>query len=93
MHELPIRCLPENIPSHISLEISHLLIGDSILIRELELENVTINYPGDQTLVSIMRPREIIELEEEEDEEGLEGEEGVEGEGGEAADSEQPKEG
>ncbi len=77
VHEMSIRCLPKDIPDHISVEITELQIGDSILVRDLKLENVMINIPEDQALISIIQPREIIEpvieeLEEEELEEGVE---------------------
>lgn len=80
VHELSIRCLPKDIPDHIAVDITELQIGDSILIRDLELENVIINIPEDQALISIIQPREIIEpvIEELEGEE-LEGEELEEG--------------
>lgn len=87
MHEISIRCLPKDIPDHIEIDISHLAIGDSLLVRDLDLENYTINFPEDQALISIIQPREIIEpeLELAEGEEGEEGEEGAEGAEGEAS--------
>ncbi len=89
VHEVSIRCLPKDIPEHIHVDIANMDIGDSVIVRDLDFEGLTFNVPEDQTLISVIRPREIIE-EEEELEEGLEeGEEGAEGDaesgGGEAS--------
>ncbi|GMQ81395.1 MAG: hypothetical protein BMS9Abin05_0826 [Rhodothermia bacterium] len=94
VHEISVRCLPKHIPDHIDVDISHLNIGDSILVRDLDLENVTINFPEDQALISVIQPREIIEpeIEELEELEGEEGEEGAEGEASEEGAEEGGKE-
>ncbi|MCZ6705890.1 MAG: 50S ribosomal protein L25 [Bacteroidetes bacterium] len=99
VHEISVRCLPKHIPDHIDVDISHLNIGDSLLVRDLELENITINFPEDQALISVIQPREIIEpeIEEleveegEEVEEGKEVAEGAEGEASEGGGDERPK--
>ncbi len=84
VHKISIRCLPKNIPDSIDVDITSLEIGQSILVRELNIEGVKINAASDQTLIAITRPREIevVEVDEEllEGEEGIEGEEGLEGE-------------
>ena len=82
VHDISIRCLPKDIPDHIAVDVTPLEIGDSILVRHLEIENITINIPEDQALISIIQPRELIEpvVEELEGEEleGVELEEGAE---------------
>jgi len=81
VHEVAIRCLPKNIPDMITLDISDLDIGDSIQVRDVSIDGIEFDVPGDQTLVSVFLPREIEEEElEEELEEGEEGEEGAESE-------------
>ena len=77
VNKIMVRCLPEFLPDHIEVDITNLKIGESILVRELEVENVEIRAAKDQTLIAIARPRVIIQLDE--DEEGEEGEEGAEG--------------
>jgi large subunit ribosomal protein L25 len=71
IHKIAIRCLPKHIPDNIEIDISGLSIGQSILIREIEVEGVSFDAPPDQTLIAITRPRELT-VDEEEDEE-LEG--------------------
>ena len=57
------------------VDVSNLHIGESILIKDLKLENITILNPEDTSVVSVITAREI---EEEETEELLEEEESVE---------------
>lgn len=85
IHELTVACLPINIPDSLSVDITHLDIGDSIHVSDLEFENIEIVTPPQQTVVSVTAKR--VEVEEPTEGELLEGEEGVavEGEGGEAA--------
>lgn len=89
LHELEVRCLPKDIPSHIDIEVSQLAIGDAIHISDLDIEGVELLGRPEQTVITVVPPR-MLELEEEEeaevvlDEEGRpvvpeEGEEGEEG--------------
>lgn len=77
VHELTVRCLPKDIPSHIDVDISHLKIGDSIHVGDLEMGDLEFITPDRQTLVAVVAPRLVVE---EEEEEGLGLEEGVEDE-------------
>lgn len=71
MHEIEVRCLPKDIPDHISIDISHLSVGDSMHVSDLEMENVTFETSPERTIVTVVPPR-LLELEgEEEEEEGL----------------------
>ena len=72
--ELTVSCLPKHIPTHISVDVTDIDIGDAIHVRDLEVENVDIAAPSDQILMSVKRPRvEVVVAEEEEEgeEEGL----------------------
>lgn len=84
LSEVEITCLPKDIPSHLSVDISELNIGESIHISDLSFENIEFRATQSQTVVMIHAPR-VIEVEEEEvlDEEGA-AEEGAEVEEGEA---------
>lgn len=92
LHELEVRCLPKDIPSHIDVDIADLSIGDAIHIEDLVVEGVELLGRPEQTVVTVVAPR-LAEVEEEEelevelDEEGRpilpEGEE-AEAEAGEA---------
>jgi len=83
---LPVKCVPEKIPVSISLDVSALLVGDGLQIKDLAAlpEGVTINLPLNQTVALVVAPRK------EREEKAAEGEPGAEGEvaEGEAAEGE-----
>jgi len=68
-HELEVRCLPKDIPSHIEVDISELSIGDALHIRDLEWEGLTFQGRPEQTVVTVVQPRVVVEEVEEVDEE------------------------
>lgn len=92
MHILRIRVLPEHIPGDYTVDISTLEIGDSLHVRDLELEGIMPLDDLSQTIVTIRPPKsealltssliteEEPEEELEEGEELAEGEESIEGE-------------
>lgn len=92
LYELEIRCMPKDIPGHISVDVSDLNIGDSLHVSDIELgEAIELLTDPARTLVNVAAPRVEVEPEVEEalemyDEEGNlierpeEGEEGAEGE-------------
>lgn len=65
-HELEVTCLPDNIPSHIDVDISHLRIGDSIHIGDVKIEGVDFSASDERTIVTVVAPRVEIEPEVEE---------------------------
>jgi large subunit ribosomal protein L25 len=69
LHKLDIECLPANIPQHIDLNIQDLKIGDSIHIKDLSLENITVLNPEETVIISVTHPKaekeEVVEEEEE----------------------------
>ena len=75
LNEVDITCLPKDIPSHLTVDISQLEIGDSIHISDLEYDGVEFQVSDQQTVVMVHAPRLIVE-DVPEDEEGIEGEEG-----------------
>lgn len=83
--EVEISCFPKNIPSHLTVDISELQIGDSIHLGDLEYEDIEFQANDSQTVVMVHAPRIIATPEDEE----LEGEEGAEEEEGEAAEEEE----
>lgn len=91
MHILRIRVLPDRIPGDYTVDISELEIGDSLHVRDLDLEGIIPLDDLSQTIVTIRPPKSealltsslITEEEPEELEEGEElpeGEEPIEGE-------------
>jgi large subunit ribosomal protein L25 len=57
LHKLDIECLPANIPQHIDLNIQDLKIGDSIHVKDLNLDDITILNPDDTVIVSVTHPK------------------------------------
>lgn len=58
IRSLEIECLPRDLPDVITVDVSHLLIGDSIHVRELPLpEGVTTRVPADLTAFSVLAPK------------------------------------
>lgn len=102
MHILRIRVTPDRIPGEYSIDISELQIGDSLHVRDLDLEGIIPLDDLSRTLVTIRPPKSEAlltssliteEPSEEEVEEGEEAlEEGEVPEGEEAAEGEEPEE-
>ena len=75
LHELEVRCLPKDIPSHIDVDIAELTIGDAIHIEDLEVEGLELLGRAEQTVVTVVAPR-TLEVEEEDEPEVALDEEG-----------------
>jgi len=75
LHKFDIECLPKDIPEHLEVDISNLEVGDSITVKDLSFENITILNSEDTSVVSVTT---IKEVEEEEEEEILEEDENAE---------------
>ena len=74
IHALSVRCIPSKIPEVIVVDVTHLDIGDSLHVSELdEIEGVEFLTESIRTICSVALPKAAIsEAEEEEDLEGLE---------------------
>lgn len=54
---LSIRCLPTNMPEHIEIDVSSLMIGDSVHINDVKLpEGAECVHDNNYTLISILAP-------------------------------------
>lgn len=85
--EILISCLPQDIPSSLSVDISNVDIGHSLHISEIELpEGATLIQEETFVVASCVTPKRVAELLEEEEEEAVEGE-AVEGAEKEASDA------
>jgi large subunit ribosomal protein L25 len=86
MREVQISCLPSEIPEKIEIDISDLSIGESVHVRDLDLEDIDLLSDPDGLVVTLLPPTVIKEevKPEAEEEEALEpelvGEEKEEGE-------------
>lgn len=77
-----ISCFPKDMPNSIEIDISDLELGQTIYLKDLDLQNVEFHRPEDTPIVSIVQPRIIKEGEESEETEAeeVEGEETAEDE-------------
>lgn len=94
LREVEVEALPDDVPEHISADITELRIGDSLHLRDIQAEGLaySILTEGDRVVSTIVAPRTVIE-EAEEAEEGEEvAEEGAEGEAAEGAETAESKE-
>ncbi|MGJ8652623.1 MAG: 50S ribosomal protein L25 [Opitutaceae bacterium] len=56
-HQVDIRCRPSNLPEHVEVDVSALVVGDAFHIRDLaEIEGVEFLGEPAQVLVSIQAP-------------------------------------
>lgn len=66
IHDLEIRCTPEQIPEAIEVDVTVLEVGDSIHVRDLKVpEGVTIEVDGDLTVCGVIPPTVTVTAEEE----------------------------
>jgi len=56
LRELEVRCLPTAIPPSIEVDVSHLQIGDSIHVRDIQVPDVTILNDGGETVATVVPP-------------------------------------
>jgi large subunit ribosomal protein L25 len=53
---LTIECMPTEIPEKISIDVSHLEIGDSIHVRDVKIPNIVIKASPDEVLAVVTQP-------------------------------------
>ena len=56
LRDVEVRCLPTAIPASISVDVSHLNIGDSVHVRDIVVPNVEILTDRDATLATVVPP-------------------------------------
>ena len=81
VREIPVSCLPADIPSKLVVDVSQLEVGDSIKIQEVELpEKVFHSTEENYAIISIVgrapEEEEVQEIEGEEEVQEIEGEDG-----------------
>lgn len=57
MREVEIEVLPEHIPDRVELDVTPLLIGHSLHVRDLVIPNATILTQADLTIATVVPPR------------------------------------
>lgn len=77
---IKVNGVPENFPNEIELDITKLRIGQSLRVKDLKMEGITVLHDPEAVVVSVSRARgSIDEAEEGEEESGEEGEAAAEG--------------
>jgi large subunit ribosomal protein L25 len=56
IRSLAIKCLPQDLPDLITVDVSHLEIGDSVRVSELNLGNVTVLTDPETAVASVAPP-------------------------------------
>lgn len=56
LHKLDIECLPQNIPSHIDIDITNLDVGDSVRVSDIKMEGIVILNDENASIVSVVTP-------------------------------------
>jgi large subunit ribosomal protein L25 len=88
MREIQVETLPATIPDQVTIDVSELLVGQSIHIEEIELpDGVKALFDRNYSICAVVAPTEEKEEEKPEEEEGEEGLEAAEGEEGAAAET------
>jgi len=80
MRQLEVRCLPRDIPEHITVDVSELEVKHAVHVRDISVDNVEILDNADRPVVEVLLPTLFVEPTEEGAEVGeeVEGEEGAE---------------
>jgi len=55
--EVEIEVMPEHIPNRVELDVTTLIIGRSLHVRDLQVPNATILTQGDLTIATVVPPR------------------------------------
>jgi len=63
LHKLEVECLPTEIPEHIELDIETMDVGDSIHVEDIPLDKAQILTDPHRTVVTIVPPTVIKEVE------------------------------
>ncbi|MBA4406841.1 50S ribosomal protein L25 [bacterium] len=61
LHKVTVSCLPADIPQHITIDVTDLALGDSIHVRDLNIERVKFLQNPGVIIVSVVVPRAAIE--------------------------------
>jgi large subunit ribosomal protein L25 len=61
LRALPIRGLPEDLPASVTVDITHLKLGQSVHVSDLKLNKVEILLPPITPIASVLAPRKVEE--------------------------------
>lgn len=61
VHSIPIKCLPNQIPSAVEIDVSGLGVGDAVHVSDLRLPDVEILLDPEQTICTVAAQKAIVE--------------------------------
>ncbi len=66
LHEITVECLPRDIPASIQVDVSGLVVGDHMTVRQLPVDTDTVRIvtDPDHLVLAITAPRQAVEAEE-----------------------------
>ena len=62
LREVEVECLPTDIPEKLTVDVSHLNIGDSVHVSDLVAEKATIRTEAERTVASVVPPTVLEEV-------------------------------
>lgn len=62
LREVEVECLPTDIPPHIDVDVTGLAIGQSVHVRDLHADRVTIQTEADRTVATVVPPTVLEEV-------------------------------
>jgi large subunit ribosomal protein L25 len=57
LRELEVEVLPSNIPDHVDLDVTALIIGHSLFVRDVKVENARVLNDPDTPICTVVAPR------------------------------------
>jgi large subunit ribosomal protein L25 len=56
LREVELECLPTDIPSHVTVDVTQLNIGDSVNVSDIRVENAEVLTEADRTVATVVPP-------------------------------------
>jgi large subunit ribosomal protein L25 len=57
LHEVMVKCLPDDIPSYIDVDVSNLKLGGTIHIKDIQIPNVEFEVKPETSVISVLVPK------------------------------------
>lgn len=57
LHRLTVKCLPSEIPEHIEIDVTDLVVGQAIHVSDLSIEVGELQHDGDVSIVGVLAAR------------------------------------
>lgn len=57
LHRLTIKCLPGDIPEHVEIDVTDLVVGQAIHVSDITVPKAELQHDGDVSIVSILAAR------------------------------------